>query len=198
MKRLSIVVLAFALFGGVLVAQRAENRLIDAVSSYNNGDFARSRAMLKILVQAEPGNDAAYYYLGLCEAALNQTDEAVVHLKRATELDPKNYWYRQRLADIYQLKGEYGLVIEMDEQLLKDFPDKIDIHYDLVNLYLQSQQYEKALASLDAVELVAGPSEQVTRMRYEILRTLHRDDEALAALEDFNRRYASVPCPREL
>lgn len=193
MKRLSIVVLAFALFGGVLAAQRAENRLIDAVSSYNNGDFARSRAMLKILVQAEPGNDAAYYYLGLCEAALNQTDEAVVHLKRATELDPKNYWYRQRLADIYQLKGEYGLVIEMDEQLLKDFPDKIDIHYDLVNLYLQSQQYEKALASLDAVELVAGPSEQVTRMRYEILRTLHRDDEALAALEDFNRRYASVP-----
>ena len=194
MKKTIALLLAFVLLSGAAAfAQEAENRLIDAVTFYENGQYARSQALLKGILQADPDNDAAHYYMGLTEVALKHTDEAVAHLKRAAELDPKNYWYRQWLADIYQLKGETELVIEMDEQLLQDFPDKIDIHYDLINLYLQTKQYEKALSSLDAVETVAGPSEQVTRMRYEILRALDRNEEALQALEDYNQRFASVP-----
>lgn len=194
MKRLITCVLVLILLGGAVgSAQVAENRLIDAVAQYDSGNYARARSLLLSLVQADPFQDAAYYYLGLCEAALKRPEEAVARLKKAVELDPKNYWYRKRLADIYQLAGENDLVIQMDEQLLRDFPDKTDIHYDLVNLYLQTGQLEKALGSLNALETQRGPSEQVTQMRYEILRNLNRHEEALEALEDYNRRFASVP-----
>lgn len=194
MKRLIAAVLACLLAGAAtLSAQRVDNLLVDAVSRYNNGDYTGSKAILLTVLKTQPDNDAAHYYLGLSEAGLRNAREAVVHLRRAAALDPKNFWYRQRLAALYEAMGETDLVIEMDEQLLKDFPDKTDVHYDLINLYLQAKQFEKALSSLETIENLMGATEQSVRMRYEILRTLHRDEEALAALEDYNRRFASVP-----
>ena len=40
--------------------------LVDAVASYDEGDFADAKARLTSILDSDPLNDAAYYYLGLC------------------------------------------------------------------------------------------------------------------------------------
>ena len=179
------------LFGAAASAQSVESRLVDAVSLYNNRAYAQSRTLLQELAKAEPGNDAVWYYLGLDEAMLGDTDAATAHLRKAVELDPHNYWYKRRLADLYEAAGEEDMVVQMDESILAEFPDKTDVLYDLLSLYIKQEQFEKALQALADIEKTSGPAEQIARTRYDIYRQLGRSEEAIRALEDFNDQFTS-------
>ena len=179
------------LLGTFAFAQNVESQLVDAVALYNNRAFGQSRTLLQTLSKAAPDNDAVWYYLGLDEAMLGNADAAISNLRKAVELDPHNYWYKRRLADLYAAAGEDEMVIQMCESILQEFPDKTDVLYDLLSLYLKQDQYEKAIEALDDIEKVVGPSEQSVRTRYDILRQLGKNDEAIAALEDFNDQFTS-------
>lgn len=186
------IIVAIAIFISVAAsAQDMTATFVDAVSLFNSSQYGRSKELLEKIVKKEPGNDAAYYYLALCEANLRDVDASVAHLKKAIEIDPSNYWYRERLARVYEIKGEFDLVIEMYESILKDNPKKTDIQFELLNLYIQQKQFDKALTSLDAIEMETGMNEQITRTRYELLRDMNRNEEALKALEDYNAKYSS-------
>ena len=189
-RRILLAGLLF-LLSSLAFAQNVENQLMDAVALYNNRNFAQSRTLLQTLSKAAPDNDAVWYYLGLDEAMLGNADAAAAHFRKAVELDPHNYWYKRRLADLYQAAGEDDMVIQMDESILSEFPDKTEVLYDLLSLYLKKQDFEKALRALDDIEKTAGPSEQAVRTRYDILRQLDRDEEALQALVDFNDQFTS-------
>ena len=191
MRRRILLAALLCLLGPLAIAQGVENQLVDAVALYNNRNFAQSRTLLQTLSKAAPDNDAVWYYLGLDEAMLGNADAAIANLRKAVELDPHNYWYKRRLADLYLAAGEDEMVIQMDESILEEYPDKTEVIYDLLSLYLKQEEFEKALRALDDIERTAGPSEQATRTRYDILRQLGRDEEAIQALVDFNEQFTS-------
>ena len=191
MRRRILVAGLFLLLGTFAFGQTVENQLVDAVALYNNRNFAQSRTLLQTLSKAAPENDAVWYYLGLDEAMLGNADKAVSYLRKAVELDPHNYWYKRRLADIYRASGEIEMVVQMDESILAEFPDKTDVLYDLLELYVGQQKYEKALEALDDIEKIIGPNEQAVRTRYDILHELGRAEEAIKVLEDFNDQFTS-------
>ena len=191
MRRRILVAGLFLLLGTFAFGQTIENQLVDAVALYNNRNFAQSRTLLQTLSKAAPENDAVWYYLGLDEAMLGNTETAVSYLRKAVELDPHNYWYKRRLADIYRASGEIDMVVQMDESILAEFPDKTDVLYDLLELYIGQKKYEKALQALDDIEKIIGPSEQAVRTRYDILHELGRPEEAIKVLEDFNDQFTS-------
>ncbi len=189
-RRILLAGLLF-LLSSIAFAQNVENQLMDAVALYNNRAYAQSRTMLQTLSKAAPDNDAVWYYLGLDEAMLGNAEAAVSHLRKAVDLDPHNYWYKRRLADLYQAAGEDEMVVQMYESILTEFPDKSEVLYDLLSLYLKQEKYDKALEALDDIEKVTGPGEQVAGTRYDILRQLGRNEEAIRALEDFNDQFTS-------
>ena len=191
MRRRILVAGLFLLLGTFAFGQTVDNQLVDAVALYNNRNFAQSRTLLQTLSKAAPDNDAVWYYLGLDEAMLGNADAAISHLRKAVELDPHNYWYKRRLADLYHAAGEIEMVVQMDESILAEFPDKTEVLYDLLDLYIRQEKYEKALNTLDDIEKIIGPSEQATRTRYDILHQLGRSEDAIKALEDFNDQFTS-------
>ena len=191
MRRRILVAGLFLLLGTFAFGQTVDNQLVDAVALYNNRNFAQSRTLLQTLSKAAPDNDAVWYYLGLDEAMLGNADAAIQHLRKAVELDPHNYWYKRRLADLYHAAGEIEMVVQMDESILAEFPDKTEVLYDLLDLYIRQEKYEKALRTLDDIEKIIGPSEQATRTRYDILHQLGRSEDAIKALEDFNDQFTS-------
>ena len=80
------------------------NMIISAVNQYNEGNHVKASAILQKVVEADPSNDAAWYYLALCSVAENDVEMAEVRFRKAVELDPDNFWYRYRLAGIYAMK----------------------------------------------------------------------------------------------
>lgn len=173
------------------VSKAADSELIDAVAALNGKQYKDAKARLERLTAANPENDAAFYYLGLCRLYTNDIDGAKAAFKKAAELDPSNFWYKERLARTYSLTGEDDLTIATYEELLKDFPKKNDIYFTLVNLYLKQNQFDKALDALDQIETVFGKSENVTATRYDILLRQNKPMEALNALEDYNKEFSS-------
>lgn len=165
--------------------------LVGAVEMMDKGDYRGALSVLDRILAESPDQDAAWYYSGLCCLHLKDNPQAQARLKKASELDPGNYWYKDRLAIAYSASGEDDLTVATFEELLKEHPKKNDIYYSLVNLYIKQNQLEKALEAMDQIETVFGKSENVTSTRYGILLRMEKPAEALKSLLDFNEVYSS-------
>ena len=192
---LPIIFLMSLLMSSMALAQRPqsvqENLIVSAVQKYNEGNYDAARATLTNLLQNDSGNDAAWYYLALISLAENDIAEAEEYLKLALGIDPHNFWYRYRLAGIYAVTSRHELTIDIYENLLKDFPKKSDLYFDLAELYSAMNEFEKALATLDEIETVLGDSESTAVYRFNLLRRMNRMEDAYASLEEYNKKYSS-------
>lgn len=168
-----------------------EQGLIDAVALYNGGRYQEALAVLGKLQASFGQDDAVCYYMGLCEAASGDAEKAEQHLRLASELDPGNFWYRYRLAALYAMTDRSELTEVIYEDLLKDFPKRSELYYDLVDLYMGRNQMDKALETLGKIETEFGKNEATAMTRFNLLRRMDREREAYESLEAFNREYSS-------
>ena len=188
----TVLLLALLLPGAAQGSLAVESALVDAVADFNAGRYASAKARLKVLAAADPTVDAVWYYYGLSEALTGNKTVGVEYLKKAVELDPSNYWYKQRLAVLYESMGQDGEVQALYEDILKTNPDKVEVVYSLLSLYLKEGYYDKALVALDDLEALSGPSERIATTRHDILRAQGKDKEATQVLIDFNEKYSSI------
>lgn len=165
--------------------------LIDAVQSLQNGRLSEARSRLLALTSLSPSMDAAWYHLGFCELCRRDFRGAQKAYLKAVELDSTNYWYRDRLAIAYSMGGEEELTLATYEQMLKDFPKKTEVYYNLVNLYIRQGKPDKALEAMNQIETVFGRNDQVTAVKYDILRRQNKPEEAVKVLQDYNAVEAS-------
>ena len=188
---LTLVLTLSALF--TAAAQSVEANLVDAVQLYSDGKIKKAQEMLQLLSAAAPDNDAVWYYLANTQVSANDLDAAQASLEKAVALDSSNYWYRRMLSRLYLMHGKQEEGTALYESLVKDFPDSGNSVYELLDIYLKQQKFDKALQVLDDIERQRGTSEEVVRTRYDVLGAMGRQDEAIGVLEKFNREYASVP-----
>lgn len=168
-----------------------QGALVDAVALYDDARYREAALAFKAILDADPSNDAAHYYSGLCATFLGKPAEAVGHLREAVRLDSSNYWYRDRLARLYVAVSEPDMAIDLYESLIRDFPKNTDIYYTLVQLYMQQGDEERILSTLDEIEAVAGKDEMVTLTRYDVLMRKQKYEDAYAVLENFNSEFSS-------
>lgn len=201
MIRISRIIISVCLFWAVFVpdvhAQEprpgsdSENKVMDAVAMMNEGDVKGAEAVLTSLLAEDVSNDAAWYYLANVSLRKNDLAGAEEYFRKAIDIDPGNFWYRYRLAGIYAATQRQELTIDMYEKLLEDFPDKTELYLDMVELYTAQGEYEKALDTIDEVETVFGVTEALAMYRFNLLRTLGKNEEAFASLEEYNKEYSS-------
>ena len=66
---------------------RLDGRLIDAVGAMSDGQFEKATKLLDEIVIADPGNDAAWYYKGMCALYVRDVKGAQDALKKASEIE---------------------------------------------------------------------------------------------------------------
>ncbi len=191
MKRILTSALTAFLLAFAAQAQNIEGNLADAVSLYSQGEYARAGRILETLSAAAPSNDAVWYYLGMCRFATGDTESARTCFTKAVELDGGNFWYRKSLARLNFATGKTEEGTLMYESIVKDFPDRGGINYELLDIYLRTRNFDKALAALDEIEKEKGTSEEAVRTRYDIYQEMGRSEDAIRTLEDFNEKYSS-------
>ncbi|MBO4585293.1 MAG: tetratricopeptide repeat protein [Bacteroidales bacterium] len=191
MKRILIPVLLSICLSFSALAQEVTANFVDAVSLYSSGQYARAANVLETLSKADPGNDAVWYYLGMTQYSQGQMEKAETSLRKAVELDSSNFWYRRTLARLLFAQGRIEEGTTMYEEIVKDFPDRSQMSYELLDIYLRQRNFEKALASLDEVERLRGTSEEAVRTRYDIYSEMGRHEDAIAVVEKFNSEYSS-------
>lgn len=165
--------------------------VISAVEKYSDGKSGEAAEILKKILSTDKENDAAWYYLGMCYAVQEDLDMAEDCFKSAMTIDPANFWYRYRLASVYALTSHEELTIDIYEKLLRDFPDKSDLYFDLVELYASQKEYTKAIDTIAEIEKVFGMTESLALYRFNLLIQMDRKEDAFRSLEEYNSKYSS-------
>lgn len=191
MKKFALAITICLISAGVAAGQSVESNLIDAVTLYGNGQYARARDILETLSKAAPQEDAVWYYLAQAELQSRHPEAAEAALQKAVALDSSNFWYRRLLGRLYLMQNKTDEGMAQYEALVKAFPDKSTAVYELLDIYLGKQEFEKALGTLAEIERQRGTSEELARTRYDVYTAMGRQEEGVEELEKFNRQYSS-------
>ena len=186
----SLILFSPAAFSQSRVGRHLDNMVLEAVEKMGNGDVKGAEELLQDVLIVNPSSDAAWYYMG--EVAIHKPDvnQALKCYTKAVELDPDNFWYRYRLARLYSFVSR-EVAVEQYEQLIKDFPKKSDLYFEMLDLYVSQQEYEKALDAIKEIENTIGSTESLAVYAYRIYYTLGRGEEGIEYLRRYNSRYSS-------
>lgn len=137
----------------------------EVVNQAQLGNYAEAFDLLtycdKLGIEAAPVKfELAQYYI-----LLNDKPRAEKLLKQAVELDSANYWYWNLLAAYYGGNRQFDQAIEIYEDMSRQFPRRTDILENLVDLYEDSGQLNKAISTLDRIDLIEGGETQQTQIQ---------------------------------
>lgn len=144
----------------------------EAINQQSLGHYDAAFDLLTYCLAIDPYASEVYSSLAPYYMALEQDSLALVGVKKAVELNPKNDTYREQLAITYVNKQQYNEAIETYEQLYANNKERTDVLLTLAQLYEQEKDYDNLLLTLDRLEESEGSSEQsaLSKMRIYALQ----------------------------
>ena len=117
-----------------------------------------------------------YYNAGRTEDAFNM-------IQKAVKIDSENKWYQMRLGMFYRNLEQYDDLIKLYEGLTAKYPDDLEMLSELIEAYLITENYDKALAKMDVLEKQIGQNDVITEQRLGIYRQQGQTKKLIAELE---------------
>ena len=161
-KRKHIVLFAFLLFSFgnfshaqenpediALVDNQTEDNFYEALKQRGIENYDKAIVAIQKCLEKEPKNPAFLYELGKNQLDLKNYVDAEVSFKKAIELDSKQRWYWNGLYDVYYQTKDFQKSIPVVQKLIEFDPN---MREDLVSLYMNTNQKEKALALLKEMQ----------------------------------------------
>lgn len=132
---------------------------------------------------------ATLYELGKFYMYLGQPGKGENFLRKAMQTQPGNYWYKETLASYYQRKGEDVKAIEVIEDMVSQFPSRLEPLMALVDLYNRTKDYQKVIHTLDRLEQLDGKSEQISMEKFRMYLAMDNNEKAFSEIESLVQEY---------
>lgn len=132
-----------------LVNDKIEDDFYTALEQRGIENYDKAIIAIQKCIEKEPKNAAFYYELGKNQLDLKNYIEAETAFKKAVELDNKQRWYWNGLYDIYYQTRDFEKSIPIVQKLIEFDPN---MREDLVSLYMNTNQKEKALNLLKEMQ----------------------------------------------
>jgi eukaryotic-like serine/threonine-protein kinase len=107
-------------------------------------------------LELNPNHAAAYTLLGRLRLTKGQTDDAVVQLKRALDLDPFSLLANTYLAYAYYCAHQYAQAHEQFQKTLAIEPNAAFLYYDMCMNNALAGKYDEAFAACKQAESTLG------------------------------------------
>lgn len=136
-----------------LPLEEGENEKIIGIRMLERNEYVKAADWLGLSVEKNPGDDYAWYALGLIDMQKEEYLDAVTHFNRAAELKPENRLYRENLGEAYIGQMWWQEAAYEFEQLALE--DPFEVRYWLRLGYARNhggkfeeaiQAYERALS----------------------------------------------------
>ncbi len=118
------------------------------ILAYEEKKYAEALQNFLEALRIDPESAEARYFVGITYLALDQTDEAIVHLEKARRLDPKDPDIAFNLGVAYFTKGEYQRAQALFLFVRESEPRRENLGYYLGFIYFNRKEYERALGYL--------------------------------------------------
>ena len=163
--------------------------LLEAIRLKEKGEMDAAFEMYSHCLDIYLESAVVLYELGKFYMTLGQPEVGEKFLRKAVANEPGNYWYKETLAAYYQNKGKNLEAIEVIEDMVTQFPSRLEPLMALVDLYNRTQDYQKVIHTLDRLERLDGKSEQISMEKFRMYRALDNAEQALAEIESLAKEY---------
>jgi tetratricopeptide (TPR) repeat protein len=154
-----------------------------------NEQYQDGVATFKNIVQEEPKNPDAQYYLGRFYLALERPEEGLPHLKRAVQGDPAKADYHFWLGVAYWAVRDFDLERRSYLQALAKDPKHLPSRLYLAHNFLDSGEWQEALKNYDLLLRREPYNPEALYNRALALRELHRSHEEALAWKRYLQYY---------
>jgi tetratricopeptide (TPR) repeat protein len=159
-KHIAFIVFLLFSFGNQLFAQqnpedialeenKTEDYFFEALAQRGIENYDKAIVAIQKCLEKEPKNPAFLYELGKNQLDAKDYVAAEITFKSAVEIDNKQRWYWNGLYDVYYQTKNYDKAIGVVQKLIEFDPN---MREDLVSLYMNTDQKEKALYLLKEME----------------------------------------------
>lgn len=144
-----------------------------------------------------PDDAASMFELSEQYVHEGQLDEGFIMIKKAAELDPENKWYQMRLALFCKNFGQYDEFIKIYEALTAKYPGDVNMLADLMETYIETKNYDKAVEKLDLLEKQVGTNTRFYHLLAKAYMQEGKEKKALKLYEkikekDPNDQYVNI------
>ncbi len=115
----------------------------------------------------QPNNATVYFEFGKNYLAQKNYKDAYDSFEKATKIDPKNKWFWVGMYDVCYETKDYTQAIVIVNKLVEF---KKEYKEDLVSLYYNTQQFDKALALINELNDRVGKSDLRENYKMQILK----------------------------
>lgn len=195
LKRYFFFLFSLFLAGAALATDipKAQQRKFDyfymeAVRQRTLGNYAEAYELYKHALLINPNAPEALFDMASFCSFLGSQEETQRYYERASELAPQNNWYQQILGNFYYRNNQLDKAIGVYEKMAGN-TDKSEVYYELLMLYTQKQDYEKAIWALNKMESLEGKSEQISMEKFRNYLRLDQKEKAFKEIEALASEY---------
>jgi len=124
-----------------------------AIQHFNSKNYASAEETFYDLLEIDPENLEANFYIGLINYINKDYDKSEEHYLKALELDPENYDVLDYLSQTYLKQGKYDEAIAALTKIAENNEDK-EIWFKIGNIYLDNDYTDEAeQAFLNALDI---------------------------------------------
>ena len=166
-----------------------EDFFYEAIKQKSIENFDKAIEALEKGKAIEPENPIVYFELGKNYLAQKKYKDAYDNFEKAAKMDPKNRWAWVGMYDICYDTRDYNQAIVIVEKLIEF---KEDYKEDLTSLYMNTQQFDKALELINELNTKFGKSDKRELYKADILK-----DAKYQSAEKFNLLEQIKKFPKE-
>ncbi len=150
-----------------------DHDFIDATKLKLFGNLADAASQLTRCTEVNPYDAAAYFQLSEIYSSVDDLPNALRNARLSAKYDTKNIWYKMQLANLYVVNKNMDSAITVYRQMIEIQPNNEDLKYNLAMLYMENDQYKKALKELKKIERTYGFTEDMAIAQYRVYSKKH-------------------------
>ncbi|MGV3697668.1 tetratricopeptide repeat protein [Flavobacterium sp.] len=139
----------------------------EAIQQRSIENYDKAITALEKGIKIQPENPIIYFELGKNYLAQKKYPEAYQNFEKVSQMEPKNRWAWVGMYDVCYETRDYNKAIPIVEKLVTF---KEDYKEDLTSLYMNTQQFDKALVLINELNEKFGKSDKRELYKADILR----------------------------
>jgi len=169
--------------------QKVTYYFLEALKAKHSGNYDAAFELLTYCKELNDEDPAVLYELAMLQQKMNDNPASFMNLKKAASLDFTNYWYQVQLAELSEKMHLFETAIETYESMVRNFPEKPELNYDLASAYAQSGDTEDAIKALDRLEEIIGVNETISMQKYRLYTFINKEKEAYEEIDHLVKKF---------
>lgn len=161
----------------------------EAVRQQISGNYAAAYDLLRHCLGINPNAAEAYFMLSFYDGILKGDTVALADVKKASELNPSNNAYLERLGVGYLSINDLAEATKAYEKLSLNSPERSDVLDILAQLYGKQKDYDKMLDVLNRMEALEGASEDLTLAKMRVYSLQGKKQEEYDELKAMSEKH---------